>query len=73
MQTDYLIRAVLGRTRKDFKCASAWIAFEQHNRLIRQGWTVRIFNHARAQLTANQLEAEAKAEIGNAVDGEKSN
>ncbi|MCJ2126799.1 hypothetical protein [Methylobacterium sp. J-077] len=72
MADDYMIRAALGRAKKDFRCASAWIAFEQHNRLVRQGWKVHIFNPARDQLTADQLEAAAQAEIGSAVNGEQS-
>ncbi|MCJ2060095.1 hypothetical protein MKL09_26635 [Methylobacterium sp. J-048] len=72
MADGYLIRALLGGAKKDFRCASAWIAFEQHNRLVRQGWKVHIFNPARDQITADQLEAAAQAEIGTAVNSEKS-
>ncbi|WP_267358417.1 MULTISPECIES: hypothetical protein [unclassified Methylobacterium] len=72
MEHGYMIRAALGRAKKDLRCASAWIAFEQHNRLVRQGWNVRVFDDDREQMSVSQLEAAAQAEINTAVIGESS-
>jgi hypothetical protein len=39
-QTYKIDAALKGRGRKTLRCASAWVAYEQRDRLVRQGWTV---------------------------------
>lgn len=68
MQQAYKIEAALkGRGRKTLRCASAWVAYEQHDRLVRQGWTVRILDNAKMPMAAGQLEAIAQAETSGAI------
>lgn len=68
MQHAYTIKARRdGRSTKSLPCASAWIAFEQYHRLVRQGLKVRILDHAEVPVTTSQLEAAAQAEIETAV------
>jgi hypothetical protein len=60
----YTIQVVVGRKVKKLHCASAWVAFEQHNRLIRKGLKVQILNRAGEPVTIGRLEAAAQAETG---------
>jgi hypothetical protein len=65
VQHTYKIDAALkGRGRKTLRCASAWVAYEQRDRLVRQGWTVSILDHAMKPVAVDHLEAVAKAESG---------
>jgi hypothetical protein len=63
----YTIQVVVGRKVKKLHCASAWVAFEQHNRLIRKGLKVLILDRAGEPVTIGRLEAAAQAETGAAV------
>jgi hypothetical protein len=65
----YTIQAVFGHETKKLRCASAWVAYEQHNRLVRQGRKVRILNSAGKPVTIGQLEAAAQAETGYVMKG----
>lgn len=69
MKHAYTIQAIFGQKTKKLRCASAWVAYEQHNRLIRQGQKVRVLNRSGEPVTSGQLEAAAQAEIGAAVRG----
>jgi hypothetical protein len=65
----YMIHAMRGGEVRKLPCASAWVAFEQHNHLARQGWKVCAVNYAGDLVTGSQLEAAAQAEIDAAVKG----
>ena len=67
MKHAYTIQSGSARGLKRLRCASAWVAYEQHNRLARQGRKVMILNHAGEPVTIGQLEAAVQAETGNAV------
>ncbi|MGH1571379.1 hypothetical protein ACRAWG_12620 [Methylobacterium sp. P31] len=69
MKHAYTLHAMRGRETKKLPCASAWVAFEQHNRLVRQGWKVSTVSHAGKLVTGSQLEAAAQAETDTAVKG----
>lgn len=51
------------------RCTSAWIAFEQYNRLTRKGWKVSVLNHAGESVTIGRLQVAAQAESGAFVTG----
>jgi hypothetical protein len=70
VQQAYKIDAALkGRGRKTLRCASAWVAYEQRDRLVRQGWTVSIVDHAMRPVAVDQLEAVAQAESAYVMRG----
>jgi hypothetical protein len=68
-QTYKIDAALKGRGRKTLRCASAWVAYEQRDRLVRQGWTVSILDHAMKPVAVDQLAAVAQAEIGGTMRG----
>jgi len=61
--------ALKGRRRKTLRCASAWVAYEQRDRLVRQGWTVSVLDQAMKPVAVDHLEAAALAESGSAMRG----
>lgn len=67
MKHAYTIRTIVDGKAQKLRCTSAWVAYEQHNRLVRQGRTVRILNRVGEPVTIGQLEAAAQAETGAAV------
>lgn len=67
MKHAYIIHAARGRETKQLPCASTWVAVERRNLLNRQGWKVRIVNHAGAAVSDSLLEATAQAEVEAAV------
>ncbi|SDA25040.1 hypothetical protein SAMN02799622_03540 [Methylobacterium sp. UNC378MF] len=69
LQTYKIDAALKGRGRKTLRCASAWVAYEQRDRLVRQGWTVSVLDHAMKPVAVDHLEAAALAESGNAMRG----
>lgn len=70
MRQTYKIEAALkGRGRKTLLCASAWVAYEQRDRLVRQGWTVSILDHALKPVPVDHLEAVARAENDGTMRG----
>ncbi|WP_267361313.1 MULTISPECIES: hypothetical protein [unclassified Methylobacterium] len=70
MQHTYKVDAALkGRARKSLHCASAWVAYEQQGRLVRQGWTVSVLDHEMKPVAVDHLEAIAQAESGSAMLG----
>lgn len=65
MKHAYTIQAsIRDQPMKTLQCTTAWVAFEQRNRLVRQGWKVHILNRAGKPVTDSQLEAAAQAETG---------
>ncbi|WP_267360744.1 MULTISPECIES: hypothetical protein [unclassified Methylobacterium] len=72
MSHAYTIRAKRGRETKQLLCASAWVAFERHRLLIRQGWSAFTFGPAGESVTDSRLEVLAQAEVSAAVSGENS-
>ncbi|MEG9525082.1 MAG: hypothetical protein MIL41_04820 [Hyphomicrobiales bacterium] len=69
MKHAYMIQAGPStRPTATLRCSSAWIAYEQYNRLVRRGQKVRILNRSGEQVTIEQLEAAAQAETGAPVN-----
>jgi hypothetical protein len=63
----YIVRAARGHETKRLRCASAWVAFEQRGRLIRQGWKVHVVDFEQKPVIGSLLEAAAESEMRAAV------
>lgn len=64
MSHAYTIRAVRSRESNRLPCASAWVAWERRNLLVRQGWIVTVFDYDGLSVPDGQLEALAQSEVG---------
>ena len=69
MKHAYTILAARGRETKRLPCASAWVAVERRNLVIRQGWKAAIFDHLGAEMKDSTMDALAQAEVRAAVKG----